>query len=215
MSTYENGFNTRKTILDACFRLFLEKGFHGTSYDDICREAHVNRGSIYYHFKEKNNIRYEVQWELLARNRTFIEAFCPGTRHGFMLSIYVLWAQFLEDPRIRKFILDYFCDQPIYLPKADLGHFYYMAYEHMYGELWPKDQIDDLDFASVYGHLHAVMLLAGANPDQYDPAIMLRHCVYAGASVWGIPKDRIDALWAEVEAETQRIPLKHIAEILA
>lgn len=210
MSAYENGCNTRKTILDACFGLFLEKGFHGTSYDDICREAHVNRGSIYYHFKEKNNIRYEVHWELLARNRTFIEAFCPGTRHGFMLSIYVLWAQFLKDVRIRNFILDYFRDQPIYSPSSELGRFYYMAYGHMYGDLWPMERIDKLDFASVYGHLHAVMLLAGENPDQYDPDTMLRHCIYAGTSVWGIPKEKIDGLWADLEMELQQISMKEI-----
>ena len=60
MGYYENGNNTRRVILDACKRLFYEKGYHETSSLDIARESHTNRNAIYYHFKDKETIRYEV-----------------------------------------------------------------------------------------------------------------------------------------------------------
>lgn len=207
MSAYENGCSTRKTILDTCFRLFLEKGFHETSYEDICREAHVNRGSIYYHFKEKDNIRYEVQWELMIRNRAYVESCCPGTPHGFTLALYLLWVLYLEDPHVRKFFLEYYHDQPTYSPNSELGRFFYIATEQMYSKLLHVEKIDHFSMAAVYGHIHAVLHLASETPEQYDAKAMERHCVYVGTSIWGIPKETIDPLWAEVETEMAQIPL--------
>ena len=37
-------------------QLFAEKGFNGTSIDKIARNAGVNKGLIYYHFKDKQDI---------------------------------------------------------------------------------------------------------------------------------------------------------------
>ena len=75
MGSYENGANTRQAIVQACKRLFYEKGFHDTSYGDICRAAHVNRGTVYYHFDSKETMRYEVQWEYTTDNKHVVEKY--------------------------------------------------------------------------------------------------------------------------------------------
>lgn len=43
-------------ILDAAERLFGAKGFDGTSTSDILNETGIARGTLYYHFKSKEDI---------------------------------------------------------------------------------------------------------------------------------------------------------------
>lgn len=46
----------RNEILDAAERLFVAKGFDGTSTGDILAEVGIARGTLYYHFKSKEDI---------------------------------------------------------------------------------------------------------------------------------------------------------------
>lgn len=46
----------RNEILDAAEKLFGEKGFDGTSTNDILDEVGIARGTLYYHFKSKEDI---------------------------------------------------------------------------------------------------------------------------------------------------------------
>ena len=49
--------NVRKSeILDVAERLFRTKGFDGTSTTDILNEIGIARGTLYYHFKSKEDI---------------------------------------------------------------------------------------------------------------------------------------------------------------
>jgi len=47
---------TKKRILEAAEELFSEYGFNGTSIDKIARAAGINKATIYYHFKNKDEI---------------------------------------------------------------------------------------------------------------------------------------------------------------
>lgn len=42
---------TRTALLDSALRLFTERGFAGTSLDDVVRDARVTKGALYHHFK--------------------------------------------------------------------------------------------------------------------------------------------------------------------
>jgi len=42
---------TRAALLESALRLFTERGFAGTSLDDVVREARVTKGALYHHFK--------------------------------------------------------------------------------------------------------------------------------------------------------------------
>jgi AcrR family transcriptional regulator len=50
------GDETRKKILAEAERLFAEKGFDGTSVGMIADAVGINKGLIYYHFKNKDDI---------------------------------------------------------------------------------------------------------------------------------------------------------------
>jgi AcrR family transcriptional regulator len=51
---------SREKILNAAARLFLRKGYKGTSLIDIAKAAHLNKVTIYYHFKNKMALIYEI-----------------------------------------------------------------------------------------------------------------------------------------------------------
>ena len=51
---------TRKRVLDAAARTFREKGFAGTTLNDIAAAARIRAGSIYYHFDSKEQLLEEV-----------------------------------------------------------------------------------------------------------------------------------------------------------
>ena len=46
----------KNEILDAAARLFMEKGFDRTSANDILAAVGIAKGTLYYHFKSKEDI---------------------------------------------------------------------------------------------------------------------------------------------------------------
>ena len=50
------GKQTRQTILNTAFKLFINKGYHGTSMRQIAQNANLALGSIYNHFANKEEI---------------------------------------------------------------------------------------------------------------------------------------------------------------
>jgi AcrR family transcriptional regulator len=47
---------TRKRILDAALDIFSSKGYHDTRLDEIVDQASVSKGSIYFHFPNKEQL---------------------------------------------------------------------------------------------------------------------------------------------------------------
>ncbi len=47
---------TRTRILEAAVRVFAEKGYHETRMDDIVSASHTSKGSLYFHFPNKQEI---------------------------------------------------------------------------------------------------------------------------------------------------------------
>jgi AcrR family transcriptional regulator len=50
------GQETANRILHQAIRIFLEKGYHGTSIDDITRAAKLTKGALYWHFRSKEDL---------------------------------------------------------------------------------------------------------------------------------------------------------------
>ncbi|MEM8858640.1 MAG: TetR/AcrR family transcriptional regulator [Chloroflexota bacterium] len=47
---------TRKKILDAALDVFSNKGYHDTKLDEIANESSTSKGSIYFHFPNKERL---------------------------------------------------------------------------------------------------------------------------------------------------------------
>ncbi|MFC7394532.1 TetR/AcrR family transcriptional regulator [Scopulibacillus cellulosilyticus] len=65
----------RDKILETAKKLFSEKGYHGVSIPDIAREAGVSVGSIYYIFKNKEDILLSL---LAVVNSIYQQVFSHG-----------------------------------------------------------------------------------------------------------------------------------------
>ncbi len=74
--------STRDRILDAALNIFSAKGFYDTKLDEIVAEASISKGSIYFHFpnKEKLFIALVDQFAdvIERRAREAIEHEAPG-----------------------------------------------------------------------------------------------------------------------------------------
>ena len=56
----------RKEILHAALRAFREKGYHGTTLDDIAERFGVGKTALYHYFPDKEAILYACHQESLA-----------------------------------------------------------------------------------------------------------------------------------------------------
>lgn len=56
MKASEAASSTRERILDAALTIFSHKGYHNTRLDDIVEAAKVSKGSIYFHFPNKEKL---------------------------------------------------------------------------------------------------------------------------------------------------------------
>lgn len=54
--TAEAAARTRQNILDAALWVFAEKGWAGTTLDDIARRCGVTRGAVYHHARDKADL---------------------------------------------------------------------------------------------------------------------------------------------------------------
>jgi AcrR family transcriptional regulator len=62
-----NGAEMRERILKEAIKLFLHKGFQGTSIKDITDAVSLTKGAIYWHFRSKNELLETIldEWEKL------------------------------------------------------------------------------------------------------------------------------------------------------
>ena len=65
---------TRTRVLDAATKLFQSRGFRHTSVEEIAREAGVAKGTVYVHFKDKQELLLHAVAE---EKKGFLQAFLP------------------------------------------------------------------------------------------------------------------------------------------
>jgi len=59
--------DTAHRILNQAMRIFLEKGYHGTSIEDITQAAGVTKGALYWHFRSKEALLKRIIEEFEGR----------------------------------------------------------------------------------------------------------------------------------------------------
>ncbi len=58
-SREEQRENKRRATLRVAARMFNQKGYHGTSLDEVASEIGVTKAALYYYFKNKEALLYE------------------------------------------------------------------------------------------------------------------------------------------------------------
>ncbi|WP_189154685.1 TetR/AcrR family transcriptional regulator [Lentzea pudingi] len=85
----EIGDESRRRILDAAEELFAERGFDRTSFVDIARRSGISRGSIPWHFKNKDGLVMAVVERAVGR-------IWPAERYEAVPSLAEVFAETAE-----------------------------------------------------------------------------------------------------------------------
>ncbi len=72
------GEQTRERVRDAANRLFLAKGFKGTTVDAVCEAAGVSKGTFYLHFDRKEDLLLEYGLRRLRRVQEMLPQLITG-----------------------------------------------------------------------------------------------------------------------------------------
>jgi len=64
----QRGIETKQQIIKTAFRLFAEKGIHGTTTKEIAKKAGVSIGSFYAYFKDKKVLLLEMLEDYIERH---------------------------------------------------------------------------------------------------------------------------------------------------
>jgi len=53
----------REKIIDAAIKLFTRLGYHQTKLDEVARQAEIAKGTLYLHFKSKEDLcKVPARW---------------------------------------------------------------------------------------------------------------------------------------------------------
>ena len=88
----DNNSSTRERILNAALNVFSNKGYHDTRIDEIVDESQTSKGSIYFHFPNKEKLfvaLVEKFTDLLERK---VEESVPDNAPGMVRVKYALEA---------------------------------------------------------------------------------------------------------------------------
>src|SRR5689334_7270429 len=66
-------------LLDVATRLFAEKGFEGTSVQEIVAAAGVTKGAMYHYFSSKDDLLYEIYHRVLSLQMKRLESFAGAS----------------------------------------------------------------------------------------------------------------------------------------
>src|SRR5262249_53726662 len=102
----------RTQILDAAQRLVAERGWNGTTFADICREAGVSNGVLTYHFRDKEDLRQALFGRELERWRVYFGAMAgkdTAPAHHAAGAVKGASARIENDPEFFRTLFSYLC----------------------------------------------------------------------------------------------------------
>jgi len=130
---------TKRDIFEAAIRIFSISGYDSATMDDIAQDAGVAKGTLYYHFKSKEElfkyiitegmelISEELDVAALKESSSLdkLKAICKHQlkmvyekRDFFKVVMSQLWGQEIRQLELRDFIKKYICKIEIYLKQA-------------------------------------------------------------------------------------------------
>lgn len=213
MSKYENGESTRQAILDAAKRLFYYNSYEATSMDDICREAHVRRSSIYYHFKNKDQILNQVLIDIVKEYELLAEQYCDIPEYIFTLSMAIIWQLFLHDDGFRKMHLQWAKNNPMYSPDNQVFSIHLLCYQRSTDQKLDVEQVRELSAASAYGLLIYILNLAAGRYDVFTAEELVQHCMSNIGRLYHLEEFVVEKAWNDILPYIRKLPLESLKKL--
>jgi AcrR family transcriptional regulator len=125
----------RQQLLESAHTLFLKRGIRATSTEDIARNAGLTKGALYFHFKNKEDILFELIKSIAHGYREAIEALphgklCPemvieetlnykgkGKLRDFR-GMVEIWMQAMSVPKIKRSLNNEFRSMVAYVAEG-------------------------------------------------------------------------------------------------
>lgn len=105
MGKYQAGETTKKKILQISKLIFYKKGYEDALYNDIAKEADVNRALIPYHFKRKSDLALEVYNDFMRDYVEIRDSIAEGYSSEVRLVIGILlFYRLIEDENVLRFV---------------------------------------------------------------------------------------------------------------
>jgi len=156
--------STREKILDIVFMLVYTNGYNGTSISMILKECEIPKGSLYHHFKSKQDIVLAVIKErLFPRMDDFYDFYNPQNKHP----------------------IDVLIDSIINVSQKELLIKYGCPLNRLNQEMSPIDKNFEDAITPIYNHIKEKIILLLQNAT-FNQTINLENLSeYIIASVWG------------------------------
>ncbi|GAA0392568.1 TetR family transcriptional regulator [Acrocarpospora corrugata] len=96
----------RQRLLSVATRLFAERGFEGTSVQEIVAAAGVTKGAMYHYFDSKDDLLREIYGRVLRMQMERLNRFAEGDSpieerlHAAALDVVVTTVENLDDSKI-------------------------------------------------------------------------------------------------------------------
>jgi TetR/AcrR family acrAB operon transcriptional repressor len=121
--TKEDAAMTREQLLKAALVSFRNKGYIGTTLDDIARQAGTTRGAIHWHFGSKAElfntmIRESYERMSLATREIFV---AQGTPLQKLRQLMVRWMEYLEEDEEFRTTMEIVTFKTEIVPELDSG----------------------------------------------------------------------------------------------
>jgi AcrR family transcriptional regulator len=111
----------RRQLLRAAHKLFLKKGYGGTTVDEIARAVGLTKGALYFHFHNKEDILFEMVRNYTEHHEAALDGRATGKQSPADLfrvhlesqfgtcdcdfaEIVDIWIQAWRIPRIKRYI---------------------------------------------------------------------------------------------------------------
>ncbi len=103
----EYSASTRRALVDVATELFAQRGYAGTSLDEIVAGARVTKGALYHHFSGKQALFEAVFEQVEERAAGDIQAAVRGSEDPWQKALGGLRAflDVLQDPAYRRVVI--------------------------------------------------------------------------------------------------------------
>ena len=110
----------REQLLESARKLFSEKGYRGTSTEEIAAKVGLTKGALYFHFKSKEDILIALVRAMSSRFKLALESLPKPINPWELIEIVVchtdatspkefrsildIWVQAIRIPKVRNFL---------------------------------------------------------------------------------------------------------------
>ena len=162
-------------ILDAALKLFVERGFHGTSTAEIAKTAGVATGTLFHYFKTKEELINRLYLYIKESMLNEIEGHYDNKK-TFKENIKLLWHKFvyfgINDHYKFQFILTFHCSPYITSLTQEQAEIYAKSELGIYKKGIKNQEIKELSFELImdyfWGNIVATVGHFGKYPEKMN-----------------------------------------------